>query len=101
MTVEPSELVAEPFHVIESTVVAEMARAGRKYAIEALGTLMPPLDGWCGYHQMSWPTSQSALPWWVGGLDLVALFGVVCLVSHVITGALAGVAYLTFGSAGR
>ena len=47
MTAEPSELVAEPFHVIESTVVAEMARAGRKYAIEALGTLMPPLDGWC------------------------------------------------------
>ena len=50
---------------------------------------------------MSWPTSQSALRWWVGGLDLVALFGVVCLVSHVISGALAGVAYLTFGSAGR
>jgi aquaporin Z len=38
MTAEPWELAAEPFHVTEPTVLAEIARAGRKYAIEALGT---------------------------------------------------------------
>jgi hypothetical protein len=37
----------------------------------------------------------------VGGVDLAAIFGVVCLVSKVITGAVAGIAFLTFGSAGR
>jgi len=36
-----------------------------------------------------------------GGVDLAALFGGVYLVSQVIAGALAGIAFLTFGSVGR
>ena len=38
MTAEPWELAAEPFDLLEPTVRAEIARAGRKYAIEALAT---------------------------------------------------------------
>ena len=38
MTAEPWQLAAEPFEVLEPTARAEIARAGRKYAIEALAT---------------------------------------------------------------
>ena len=38
MTVEPWELAAEPFEILDVTVRAEIARAGRKYAIEAIAT---------------------------------------------------------------
>jgi aquaporin Z len=37
----------------------------------------------------------------VAGVDLAALFGVECLVSQAIAGALAGITFLGFGSAGR
>jgi aquaporin Z len=38
MTAELWELRAKPLDVVESTVLSEIARAGRRYAIEALGT---------------------------------------------------------------
>lgn len=37
----------------------------------------------------------------LGGVDVAALFGVECLVSQIIAGALAGIAFLGFGSAAR
>ena len=38
MTAEPFELAARPFEIVDSTGRAEFARAGRKYAIEAIAT---------------------------------------------------------------
>jgi aquaporin Z len=217
MTAEPWELAAQPFDVIESTVLAEIGRAGRNYAIEAVGTfcllwtvgvvvctanpfaalgigavLMAMVYAGgrrAGVHcnpaitlaalLRDWISMRDAAGYWcaqlvagmwaaiawrivvapdrieaatvmmlngrtlvaalaaelsftfvlsyvvfscvnsagyppnklanlaigiavlVGGVDLAALFGVVFLVSQVITGALAGIAFLAFGSAAR
>jgi aquaporin Z len=217
MTAELWELRAKPFDLVESTVLSEIARAGRKYAIEALGTfcllstvgvvlctanpfaavavgatliLMVHAFGHrAGLHcnpaitlaalLRHWIPMRDAAGYWcaqivggmwaaiawrvvvsparieaatammlsgrtlvaalaaqlsftfvlsyvvfrclddtdhppntladfaigvavvVGGVDLAALFGVVCLVSQIVAGALAGVAFLTVGQAGR
>ena len=44
--------------------LAEIARAGRKYAIEALGTFAASRRLVSVIHQISWRTCQSGLPWW-------------------------------------
>ena len=217
MTAEPWELAAEPFEILDSTVRAEIARAGRTYTIEALATFcllstvgialhtanpfaalgigavliamvcaggqragvhcnpaitlaallrhwIPMRDAvgyWCAqllaalwaaiawrvvvgpagleaanvmmlsprtlvaalaaelaftfvlsYVVLSFVSGTGHTPnkladfaigiaVLVGCVDLAALFGVECLVSQVIAGALAGIAFLGFGSAGR
>lgn len=217
MTAQPFELAAEPFEILGSTVRAEFARAGRKYAIEALATfcllsavsialhtanpvaalgmgavliaMVCAVGQRAGVHcnpaitlaavLRHWIPMRDAVGYWcaqllamvwaaiawrvvvgpagldaanvmvltprtlvvalaaqlaftfvlsyvvlscvsgtgytsnkladfaigiavlVGGVDLAALFGVECLVSQIIAGALAGIALLGFGSAGR
>ena len=98
MTAEPWELAAEPFDVIESTVLAEIARAGRKYVIRALGTFC--LLSTVGV-VLCIANPFAALG--IGAILMVMVYagGHRAVVSQIITGALAGIAFLTFGSAGR
>jgi hypothetical protein len=84
------------------SVLVENPRTFDKCAVEALGrTFGLLIDRWRGYVQPHPVGGTIGIAVVAGTVDFAVLFGGEYLVTQVIAGAFTGIAFLTFGPAGR